>query len=143
MKEIVVKIKSNPGESTHDDNGARGYINIANVPLKDIGITATTLQTRRLRTRVKENPRALLAEMTKQSDLAPLEPRVIAPINGLVGFRSDTGNFTFKLFVADASPRPDRTEVLGQTEAACQLNLHQVDLLVSSRRSQRLCKFPR
>ena len=40
------------------------------------------------------------------SGLAPswiddLDPKIIAPINGPDGFRSDNGSFIFKLFVAD------------------------------------------
>lgn len=103
-EEIVVTIKSNPGKSTHGDCGARGYTTIANIPLEDFDVTATTHSAHRLRARVEEKSGNFLCIVDVDGKTVwsgPLEPGVIGPINGPVGFRSDNGSFIFKLFVAD------------------------------------------
>jgi hypothetical protein len=107
VEEIVVTIKSNPGMSNDGDCGARGYVSVARIPLKDIGVTATTHQVHRLRARVaSENDtyKCLVDVDDKTVWSGVLDARLIAPINGPVGFRSDNGSFIFKLYVADAIP---------------------------------------
>ncbi len=49
VEEITIAIKSNPRESNHADYGAGGYINVPSIHLKDIGMTATSQETHRLR----------------------------------------------------------------------------------------------
>ena len=97
-------IKSNPGKSNHSDCGAGGYINVASIPLKDIGVTATSQEAHRLRAKIDEkNGEFKLTVDVDENTIwsGDLDPKIIAPINGPVGFRSDNGSFIFKLFVAD------------------------------------------
>ena len=104
VEEIAITIKSNPGKSNHGDCGAGGYINVASVPLKDIGVTATTQDAHRLRAKVDESNGEfkLTVDVDEKTVWSgTLDPKIIAPINGPVGFRSDNGSFIFKLFVAD------------------------------------------
>ena len=104
VEEIVITIKSNPGKSSHGDCGAGGYINVASVSLKDIGVTATTQEAHRLRAKIDEDNGEfkLTVDVDEKTVWSgALNPKIIAPINGPVGFRSDNGSFIFKLFVAD------------------------------------------
>ncbi|WP_430451837.1 hypothetical protein [Rhodopirellula europaea] len=106
VEQIVVTFKSNPGASSHSDCGAHGYSTIANIPLEEVGTTAKTHTAHRLRARVEEehgNFRCIVDVDDKTVWSGPLETRVVAPINGPVGFRSDNGSFIFKLFVAEQS----------------------------------------
>ena len=104
VEEIAIMIKSNPGKSNHSDCGAGGYINVASIPLKDIGVTATSQEAHRLRAKIDEkNGEFKLTVDVDEKTIwsGDLDPKIIAPINGPVGFRSDNGSFIFKLFVAD------------------------------------------
>ncbi len=108
-EEIVVTVKSNPGRSTHRDCGALGYIKVAQVPLKELGITATTHDTHRLRARIDQSHGTFTCKVDLDDQAVwagPLDATVISSINGPVGFRSDNGSFIFKLFVSDAVPDP-------------------------------------
>ena len=103
-EQIVVTLKSNPGKSAHSDCGARGYTTIAAIPLRDIGVTATTQQSHRLRTRIDESNGDFTCTVyvdDKKIWTGPLNRDLIAPINGPVGFRTDNGSFIFKLLVAE------------------------------------------
>jgi hypothetical protein len=104
VEEIAITIKSNPGKSNHVDCGADGYIKVASIPLKDIGVSATTQETHRLRAKIDEkNGEFQLTVDVDEKTIwsGALDPKIIAPINGPVGFRSDNGSFIFKLFVSD------------------------------------------
>jgi hypothetical protein len=104
VEEIAIMIKTNPGKSNHSDCGAGGYINVASIPLKDIGVTATSQEAHRLRAKIDEkNGEFKLTVDVDEKTIwsGDLDPKIIAPINGPVGFRSDNGSFIFKLFVAD------------------------------------------
>lgn len=106
VEQIVVTVKSNPGHSSHSDCGARGYTTIAKISLEEVGITARTHSAHRLRARVEEengNFQCIVDVDDKTVWSGSLETRVVAPINGPVGFRSDNGSFIFKLFVDDES----------------------------------------
>jgi hypothetical protein len=103
-EEIVVAVKSNPGKSSHRDCGAKGYTEIARVPLNELGITAKTHTVHRLRGRFNESNGAFTCTVyvdDKTVWSGPLESKIIRPINGPVGFRSDNGSFIFKLFVSE------------------------------------------
>ena len=104
VEEIAITIKSNPGKSTHGDCGAGGYIHVASIPLKDIGVTATTQETHRLRAKIdeKNGEFKLTVDVDEKTVWSgALDPKIIAPINGPVGFRSDNGSYIFKLLVSD------------------------------------------
>jgi hypothetical protein len=103
-EEIVVTIKSNPGKSNHGDCGAGGYKDVARISLEEIGVSATNQQTHRLRAHIHEENGFFKCSVyvdDKEIWSGDLDAKIIAPINGPVGFRTDNGSFIFKLFVAD------------------------------------------
>jgi hypothetical protein len=102
VEEIAITIKSNRGQSTHGDCGAGGYIHVASIPLKDIGVTAQ--ETHRLHAKIdeKNGEFKLTVDVDEKTVWSgALDPKIIAPINGPVGFRSDNGSYIFKLLVSD------------------------------------------
>jgi len=113
VEEIVVTIKSNPGKSTHRDCGAGGYVAIARIPLKDFRVTATTNAAHRLRARIEQNGGSFscIVDVDDQTIwTGQLDPKLIAPINGPVGFSTDNGSFIFKLFVSESQQKHRSTE---------------------------------
>ncbi len=104
-EEIYIAIKRNPGKSKYADCGANGYIVLGRVPLKPLGITAATQKTHRLGASVTETAGRYAGKVTidgRQIWSGGIDAKLIAGINGPVGFRSDNGSFIFKLFVTDA-----------------------------------------
>lgn len=103
-EEIYIAIKRNTGKSKYADCGANGYIVLRRVPLKPLGITATTQKTCRLGASVTETAGKYRCEVTidgRQIWSGDIDAKLMADINGPVGFRSDNGSFIFKLFVTD------------------------------------------
>ena len=105
-EEIYIAIKRNPGKKKYADCGAHGYTVLGRVPLKPLGITATTQTTHRLGASVREAAGRYALEVTidgRQMWSGDIDAKLIADINGPVGFRSDNGSFIFKLLVTDAA----------------------------------------
>jgi hypothetical protein len=76
----------------------------ANVPLKVIGVTATTQESHRLRAKFDEDSGYFkLAVDVKEKSIwsGAFEPKIMAPINCSVGFRCYNGSFVCKLFDAE------------------------------------------
>lgn len=112
-EEIVVTLKSNPGKSTHRGCGANGYVDVARISLTDLGITAKTHAPHRLRARVDESHGVFTCTIDVDNRTIwsePLDAKIISPINGPIGFRSDNGSFIFKLFVSDSAPSRKSTD---------------------------------
>ena len=104
-EEIYIAIKRNPGKSKYEDCRANGYIVLGRVPLKPLGITAATQKTHRLGASVTETAGRYAGEVTidgRRIWSGGIDAKLIADINGPVGFRSDNGSFIFKLLVTDA-----------------------------------------
>lgn len=112
-EQIVVTIKSNPGQTRHRDCGAKGYVPVARIPLSDFAITATNRAFHRLRARVDESDGAFRCSVDVDGQTiwtGTLDAQIIAPIDGPVGFRSDNGSFKFKLLVPDSGASPRNPE---------------------------------
>ena len=106
-EEIYIAIKRNPGQITYEDCHANGYTVLDRVPLKPLGITATTQKTHRLGASVTETAGRYAGEVTidgRRVWTGNIDAKLISQINGPVGIRSDNGSFIFKLFVTDAEP---------------------------------------
>ena len=104
-EEIYIAIKRNPGKLKYADCGANGYTVLGRVPLKPLGITAATKKTHRLGAFVTETAGRYAVKVTIDGRKVwsdGIDAKLIADINGPVGFRSDNGSFIFKLFVTDA-----------------------------------------
>jgi hypothetical protein len=104
-EELYIAIKQNPGKSKYDDCGANGYLVLGRVPLKPLGITAANQKTHRLGASVTKTAGRYAGEVTidgRRIWSDNIDAKLIADINGPVGFRSDNGSFIFKLFVTDA-----------------------------------------
>jgi hypothetical protein len=103
-EEIYIAIKRNPGKLTYEDCHANGYVVLDRVPLKPLGITATTQTTHRLGASVTETAGRYAGEVTidgRRIWSRGIDAKLISHINGPVGIRSDNGSFIFKLFVTD------------------------------------------
>ena len=106
-EEIYIAIKRNPGKITYEDCHANGYTVLDRVPLKPLGITATTQKTHRLGASVTETAGRYAGEVTidgRRVWTGNIDAKLISQIHGPVGIRSDNGSFIFKLFVTDAEP---------------------------------------
>ena len=104
-EELYVAIKRNPGKVNYADCGANGYKVLGRVPLKPLGITAAKQKTHRLGASVTETAGRYACEVTidgRRIWSESINAKLIADIQGPVGFRSDNGSFIFKLFVSDA-----------------------------------------
>jgi hypothetical protein len=102
---LVVQIKSNPGQSTHRECDARGYVTIR--PMASVPVS---------RPRVNEwhTLRAALngSDLTLTADgVAAWRgtlPTLLASIDGPSGLRTDNGRFDFALAVAPGRTAPDQ-----------------------------------
>ena len=104
-EELYIAIKRNPGKVNYEDCGANGYKVLGRVPLKPLGITAAKQKTHRLGASVTETAGRYACEVTidgRRVWSESINAKLIADIQGPVGFRSDNGSFIFKLFVSDA-----------------------------------------
>ncbi len=113
VEEILVTIKRNPGKSTHRDCGAGGYVDVARIPLSDVGVTATTHDAHRLRVRIERENQdySCIVDVDDQTIwTGSLDSRLIAAVNGPVGFRTDNGSFIFKLYVSEPEHAHNSTE---------------------------------
>jgi len=98
---IFVILKRNPRKPTHKQCGASGYRTIAIMSLSHLQITAKDHQTHTLSARlVTQTDGYLLSVAVNDCELwsGTIDSDLLNEINGPVGFRSDNGNFCFKLF---------------------------------------------
>ena len=103
-EELYIAIKRNPGKVTYKDCQARGYTQLARVPLKPFGITAATQKPHRLGATVTESAGRFTCTVTIDGRTIwsrNIDPKHITDLKGPVGMRSDNGSFIFKLFVSD------------------------------------------
>jgi hypothetical protein len=105
-EEIYIAIKRNPGESKYKECLSRGYLQLARVPLKPLGITAATQKEHRLGASVTETDGRYTCTVTIDGRRVwsdKIDAKHISDIKGPVGIRSDNGSFIFKLFVTDTA----------------------------------------
>jgi len=101
---VAVSVKRNPGQTTHKECGANGYVNIRpafqekaeNFPSAKDGKPHT------LEAEVSK-PDANTYELVVKADgnvvwKGPIEAKLLDDIDGPAGFRSDNGVFTFKFY---------------------------------------------
>lgn len=101
---IAVSVKRNPGQSTHKECGARGYVGIK---------PAFQERPENFPSAKDGKPHTLEADVTKADASkyelvvkadgkvvwkGPIEARLLDDIDGPAGFRSDNGIFTFKFY---------------------------------------------
>jgi hypothetical protein len=104
---IAVSVKRNPGQSTHKECGANGYMNIApdfaekpeNLPSGKDGKSHTLEAT--VSKKDKESYALVVKADGKEVWKGTIEAKVLDDIDGPPGFRTDNGVFTFK-FYSDA-----------------------------------------
>lgn len=101
---VAVSVKSNPGMSTHQECGAKGYVNIppsfqetaANFP------SAKDKKPHTLEAQVSKTDPAKYELLVKADGRlvwqGPIDAKLLDDIDGPAGFRSDNGMFTFKFF---------------------------------------------
>ena len=106
VEEIYIATKRNPGKSTYRECGARGYTQIARVPLRPLGITATTHKPHRLEASVLESNGKYTTTVTidgRRIWSAAIPAKHLDGLKGPAGIRTDNGSFIFKLFVDEPS----------------------------------------
>jgi len=103
-EELYIALKRNPGKVTYKECQANGYMQLARVRLKPLGITAATHKPHRLGASVTETAGQFTCTVTidgRKVWSGKIDPKHISDIKGPVGVRSDNGSFIFKLLVTD------------------------------------------
>jgi hypothetical protein len=98
---IFVTLKRNPGESMHRQCRASGYQTIAIIPLSSLQITAKDNKIHTVSASLNLQVNAYrLSVIVDDHKLwsGTIDLDLLNDINGPAGFRSDNGNFIFKLF---------------------------------------------
>ena len=104
-EELYIALKRNPGKVTYKECQAHGYMQLARVRLKPLGITAATHKPHRLGASVTEAAGRFTCNVTidgRRVWTGQIDPKHISDIKGPVGIRTDNGSFIFKLFVNDS-----------------------------------------
>jgi hypothetical protein len=101
---VAVSVKRNPGQSTHKECGASGYVNIKPAFLEkpEKFPSARDGKPHTLEAMVTK-PNATAYELVVKADgkvvwQGPIEAKLLDDIDGPAGFRSDNGIFTFKFY---------------------------------------------
>jgi hypothetical protein len=98
---IAVSVKRNPGKHTHEECGAKGYVNIkprANTPVPKV----FPGETHRLRAELHGTELTVLADGRVVWEGAV--ENALLDFEGPVGFRTDNARFEFEYFVAESEP---------------------------------------
>lgn len=105
-EQVLVKLKSNPGQSRHEECENRGYQTLAAIPLGPLQITAKDRALHQLQAEVTLTKNCCACSIG--ADARPLwtgevDFQLISEINGPAGFRTDNGQFEFQHFVAEST----------------------------------------
>jgi hypothetical protein len=103
---VVIKLKSNPGQSRHEECENSGYRTLATIPLGPLQITAKDRALHQLQAEVTltENCCSCAAAADDRSVWSgELDFQLISAIDGPAGFRTDNGQFEFQHFVAESN----------------------------------------
>jgi hypothetical protein len=98
---FAVSVKRNPGQHTHEECGARGYVNIK--PRKSVVMPKVQPgESHTLRAELHGTDLTLVADGSAVWE--GTVGNIIAEIDGPVGFRSDNARFEFEYFAAVSRP---------------------------------------
>ena len=102
---IVISVKRNPGQTTSAQCGNRGYTTLATIPVRRAPGALHAL--RELRVNAFPVGASLGLRAYRNGAMVyskTLAASLVGGLNGPVGVRSDNGNYTFQLAVADRAP---------------------------------------